>query len=79
VVGHVSKSVQISFRTRSFSPLGTVICISPLDLPSNRKKLEFISNPLKKYTYSRFCKPEAPDSSREGEFHVIIFRSIKGS
>jgi hypothetical protein len=36
-----------------------------------KKKLEFISNPLKKKkTHSRFCKPEAPDSSREREFHV---------
>lgn len=68
-------------QDKKLSPLGTVICISSLDLPSNRKKTGIHLQPpqKKKKTHSRFCKPEAPDSSREREreFHVSSSSLLK--
>jgi hypothetical protein len=64
-------------QDKKLSPLGTVICILPLDLPSNRKTGIHLQPPQKKHT---------PDSAnlkllilQERVSCIIIFGSIKGS
>lgn len=68
-------------QDKKLSPLGTVICISSLDLPSNRKKTGIhLQPPQKKKTHT-------PDSAnlkllilqKRERVSCIIFRSIKGS
>jgi hypothetical protein len=55
---------DLSLQDKKLSPLGTVICISPLDLPSNRKTGIHLQAPSKKHTL-QILQTEAPDSSRE--------------
>lgn len=70
-------------QDKKLSPLGTVICISSLDLPSNRKKTGIHLQPPQKKKKNTLQILQTWSSwffKRERErVSCIIFKSIKGS